>query len=120
MQMTGLPAASSALGEAGGISRQPPHILHHSNSISSMDGYQIDNPMPHRLPEGENATPLEVIGTTASDKLVIIMVGLPATGTSFFFMHRPCILCVPAVVSFFFLLQFFLAVQWKEFEEYSV
>lgn len=36
--------------------------------------------MPHRLPEGENAAPLEVIGTTASDKLVIIMVGLPATG----------------------------------------
>jgi 6-phosphofructo-2-kinase len=32
------------------------------------------------LPEGENAAPLEVIGTTASDKLVIIMVGLPATG----------------------------------------
>jgi hypothetical protein len=43
--------------------------------------YSIDNPMPHRLPEGENAAPLEVIGTTASDKLVIIMVGLPATGT---------------------------------------
>ena len=42
--------------------------------------HTIDNPMPHRLPEGENATPLEVIGTTASDKLVIIMVGLPATG----------------------------------------
>lgn len=41
----------------------------------------VDNPTPHRLPEGENATPLEVIGTTASDKLVIIMVGLPATGT---------------------------------------
>lgn len=41
---------------------------------------QIDNPTPHRLPEGENAAPLEVIGTTASDKLVIIMVGLPATG----------------------------------------
>jgi predicted kinase len=40
----------------------------------------IDNPMPHRLPEGENAAPLEVIGTTASDKLIIIMVGLPATG----------------------------------------
>jgi predicted kinase len=36
--------------------------------------------MPHRLPEGENAAPLEVIGTTASDKLIIIMVGLPATG----------------------------------------
>ena len=44
--------------------------------------HRIDNPMPHRLPEGENATPLEVIGTTASDKLVIIMVGLPATGES--------------------------------------
>lgn len=40
----------------------------------------IDNPMPHRLPEGENAAPLEVIAATASDKLVIIMVGLPATG----------------------------------------
>ena len=40
----------------------------------------VDNPTPHRLPEGENAAPLEVIGTTASDKLVIIMVGLPATG----------------------------------------
>jgi hypothetical protein len=40
----------------------------------------IDNPTPHRLPEGENAAPLEVIGTTASDKLIIIMVGLPATG----------------------------------------
>jgi hypothetical protein len=39
-----------------------------------------DNPTPHRLPEGENATPLEVIGTTASDKLIVIMVGLPATG----------------------------------------
>jgi predicted kinase len=41
---------------------------------------KVDNPMPHRLPEGENAAPLEVIGTTASDKLIIIMVGLPATG----------------------------------------
>ena len=40
----------------------------------------IENPMPHMLPEGDNATPLEVIGSTASDKLVIIMVGLPATG----------------------------------------
>jgi hypothetical protein len=40
----------------------------------------VDNPLPHVLPEGENATPLEVIGSTASDKLVIIMVGLPATG----------------------------------------
>jgi predicted kinase len=40
----------------------------------------VNNPTPHCLPEGENATPLEVIGSTASDKLVIIMVGLPATG----------------------------------------
>jgi hypothetical protein len=45
-----------------------------------MADFRIDNPMPHRLPEGENATPLEVTGTTASEKLVIIMVGLPATG----------------------------------------
>lgn len=40
----------------------------------------IDNPKPHVIPEGENATPLEVVGATASDKLVIIMVGLPGTG----------------------------------------
>ena len=40
----------------------------------------IDNPKPHKIPEGENATPLEVVGATASDKLVIIMVGLPGTG----------------------------------------
>jgi predicted kinase len=62
-------AATSAPGNTSfGLanSRQPPP--------------QVDNPMPHRLPEGENAAPLEVIGTTASDKLIIIMVGLPATG----------------------------------------
>jgi broad specificity phosphatase PhoE/predicted kinase len=40
----------------------------------------VDNPTPHLLSEGENATPLEVIGSTATDKLAIIMVGLPATG----------------------------------------
>ncbi len=40
----------------------------------------INNPKPHVIPEGENATPLEVVGATASDKLVIIMVGLPGTG----------------------------------------
>ena len=50
-----------------------------SRTSSGLD-IKIENPTPHRLPEGENATPLEVIGTTASDKLVIIMVGLPATG----------------------------------------
>ena len=38
------------------------------------------NPMPHKLSEGDNATPLEVIGSAATDKLAIIMVGLPATG----------------------------------------
>ena len=38
------------------------------------------NPLPHLLPEGDNAAPLEVMGSTASDKLVIVMVGLPATG----------------------------------------
>lgn len=40
----------------------------------------VDNPKPHVIPEGENATPLEVVGATASDKLVLIMVGLPGTG----------------------------------------
>jgi len=40
----------------------------------------VDNPTPHVIPEGENATPLEVVGATASDKLVIILVGLPGTG----------------------------------------
>jgi len=41
------------------------------------------NPLPHVLPEGDNAAPLEVMGGStyaASDKLVIVMVGLPATG----------------------------------------
>ena len=44
------------------------------------DNVPVDNPLPHRLAEGENATPLEVTGSTATDKLVIVMVGLPATG----------------------------------------
>jgi hypothetical protein len=51
-----------------------------SANARSRSSTVVDNPMPHRLPEGENAAPLEVTGTTASDKLVIIMVGLPATG----------------------------------------
>ena len=50
------------------------------HSSNSTNGVVVDNPLPHVLPEGENAAPLEVIGSTASDKLVIIMVGLPATG----------------------------------------
>jgi predicted kinase len=64
-------SAASSAPTSNGVgqnnSRQPPPLM-------------VDNPMPHRLPEGENAAPLEVIGTTASDKLIIIMVGLPATG----------------------------------------
>ncbi|KAL7443319.1 hypothetical protein ACHAXM_008862 [Skeletonema potamos] len=40
------------------------------------------NPTPHVIPEGENATPLEVVGgdCTDTEKLIIIMCGLPATG----------------------------------------
>lgn len=40
------------------------------------------NPSPHLIPEGENATPLGVVGgdCTASEKLIIVMCGLPATG----------------------------------------
>lgn len=51
-----------------------------SSSGDKMTLFNVDNPLPHVLPEGENAAPLEVIGSSASDKLVIIMVGLPATG----------------------------------------
>ena len=43
----------------------------------------IDNPTPHVIPEGQNATPLEVVGASASDKLIIIMVGLPGSGKTF-------------------------------------
>jgi hypothetical protein len=56
------------------------HQHNTNNNSLSPSPSMIDNPMPHRLPEGDNATPLEVTGTTASDKLVIVMVGLPATG----------------------------------------
>lgn len=51
----------------------------HKPALMSAHG-SVDNPMPHLLSEGENATPLEVIGSAATDKLAIIMVGLPATG----------------------------------------
>lgn len=40
----------------------------------------IENPKPQRLPEGENAQPLETIGATANNKVIIIMVGLPGCG----------------------------------------
>ena len=72
--LTGVPATSydgTTSMQSSSISMAPP---------STRTPVKVDNPMPHRLPEGENAAPLEVIGTTASDKLVIIMVGLPATG----------------------------------------
>ena len=55
-------------------------LVEHPTTATTSPMPIVDNPMPHTLPEGENATPLEVIGSTASDKLVIIMVGLPATG----------------------------------------
>lgn len=52
-----------------------------TNNKNKMTQLPADyNPMPHVIPEGENATPLEVVGATASDKLVIILVGLPGTG----------------------------------------
>mmetsp|Transcript_14143 Transcript_14143/g.35531 ORF Transcript_14143/g.35531 Transcript_14143/m.35531 type:complete len:575 (+) Transcript_14143:252-1976(+) len=50
------------------------------NGTSWHAGVSEYNPLPHVLPEGDNAAPLEVMGSSASDKLVIIMVGLPATG----------------------------------------
>mmetsp|Transcript_8634 Transcript_8634/g.13734 ORF Transcript_8634/g.13734 Transcript_8634/m.13734 type:complete len:591 (+) Transcript_8634:153-1925(+) len=62
-----------------GVSYDSVTSTHHSEPNHAYHRY-VDNPLPHVLPEGENATPLEVIGSTASDKLVIIMVGLPATG----------------------------------------
>eukprot|EP00934_Nitzschia_sp_Nitz4_P001739 Nitzschia sp. Nitz4//scaffold369_size34440//3595//5478//NITZ4_007838-RA/size34440-processed-gene-0.21-mRNA-1//-1//CDS//3329549353//1739//frame0 len=69
------------------MGEQKDHIVAAGNERSgiSLQGipattHQVDNPLPHVLPEGENAAPLEVIGSTANDKLVIIMVGLPATG----------------------------------------
>lgn len=68
---TGIPA-STALSDGVLNAHSPPQ--------SHYGRVKVDNPTPHLLPEGENAAPLEVIGTTASDKLVIIMVGLPATG----------------------------------------
>ena len=36
------------------------------------------NPTPHVIPEGANATPLEVVGgNTSTEKLIIVMCGLP-------------------------------------------
>jgi hypothetical protein len=64
--------ASTVVGDSGNTG--------HPRPLPSSANRVVNNPMPHLLPEGENAAPLEVIGTTASDKLVIIMVGLPATG----------------------------------------
>jgi len=48
------------------------------NGMSNLS--HVINPTPHVLETGENATPLEVVGLSATDKLVIVMVGLPATG----------------------------------------
>jgi hypothetical protein len=35
--------------------------------------------MPHVIPTGENAAPLSVIGCTATEKVIIIMVGVSST-----------------------------------------
>lgn len=71
----------SHLSSAEPASTLPRHYDSHNNSHGPpVDFHHVDNPMPHLLSEGQNATPLEVIGSTATDKLVIIMVGLPATG----------------------------------------
>lgn len=72
ISLPGLPATSLSNSHANGRQHHPHHHQHQH--------HHVDNPLPHVLPEGENAAPLEVIGSTASDKLVIIMVGLPATG----------------------------------------
>lgn len=66
--------AATSCNPAGGVGSPP------RSRNMSFDSVEIDNPLPHVLPEGDNATPLEVTGSTASDKVVIIMVGLPATG----------------------------------------
>ena len=77
-------ASAASTAQSDGINnRNSIHTAGTRSSPSSGNmppGVHVDNPTPHRLPEGENAAPLEVIGTTASDKLVIVMVGLPATG----------------------------------------
>ena len=85
IQLTVSPASTSnAAGNTGDIGHPRPL----SSTITTTK--IVNNPTPHRLPEGENAAPLEVIGTTASDKLVIIMVGLPATGTFLIFVFWCC------------------------------
>mmetsp|Transcript_63069 Transcript_63069/g.73785 ORF Transcript_63069/g.73785 Transcript_63069/m.73785 type:complete len:525 (-) Transcript_63069:249-1823(-) len=52
-------------------------------SPSKSNGSISYNPTPHLIPEGDNAVALEVTGSTATDKLIIIMVGLPATGKTY-------------------------------------
>jgi predicted kinase len=74
--MTAAPAIPNGISHDGSIASLASHASMASHEVPRY----VDNPLPHVLPEGENATPLEVMGSTASDKLVIIMVGLPATG----------------------------------------
>ena len=64
----------SHLSSAEPASTAPHHFYNDSHNNSHgppADFHHVDNPMPHLLSEGENATPLEVIGSTATDKLVI-------------------------------------------------
>jgi hypothetical protein len=82
-KMTAAPAIPNGIRDGSTASSLPPvgpltSSIHQQIPINA--AVTVDNPLPHVLPEGENAAPLEVIGSTASDKLVIIMVGLPATG----------------------------------------
>jgi hypothetical protein len=47
-----------------------------SNTVPLSSLASSYNPTPHVLSEGENAAPLEGIGCTATDSLVIVMVGV--------------------------------------------
>jgi predicted kinase len=72
--------SSSANANANANAQSNSNSNSNSKSKSSVIATE-SNPLPHVLPEGDNAAPLEVMGSSAaSDKLVIVMVGLPATG----------------------------------------
>ena len=52
------------------------HIRRRFSQTVPLSSMSTNNPTPHILSEGENAAPLEVIGCTATDSLVIVMVGV--------------------------------------------
>ncbi len=47
-----------------------------TTSATTIIDRPFNNPMPHVIPTGENAAPLSVIGCTATEKVIIIMVGV--------------------------------------------